>query len=498
MKGTFTKQALQLWKAIPVHFRDKLLQNVWCGNCQKMTTIVDFVGRQQRSDLILTGSCAECGNKVVRLIEGDADLSADEKLKEKQAQKMEKLLDKFQHYLMHEKNLSKSTADNHCDRIGFFFFQYLQNYTDLYITDVNAEVIDEFLGNWYIRKVMNGGKSDVRPTLTAFKKFYQYLHEQKMIENERLHDILAVCKQPQRYTRRFDSYDALDFEGEAWEDQFHEWMYDWGERITIPANVNAEFERNARLEKLPSKKDLAKMPALKNFAIFLDYMVEKVGLKLTQTHAWIPRSHLLAMNKRMANPENLPAAVNQDKSWRLHAFYQLARRLEVFIVSAKNRVEITPRLEKFKNLPSAGQFAVMFDYVWNVIPWQDFKELYSGGRPDWVQNQRGNIAYRLGLCEPGKRYHYRVARVFRVHQPDENAFPGVKADFSFAGMTTQLLMDDVLESRIFPLLKDFGLVDFSYEKERDDWKIRHGWGIETYEVSKLGQKIFKSIGAKDE
>lgn len=483
MKGSFTKPALQLWKAIPVHFRDKLLQNVWCGNCQKMTEIVDFLGCQQRSDLILTGSCATCGNKVVRVIEGDADLSSDEEAKKSQTQKVKKLLYRFQEYLMHEKKLSEHTADSHCHHIGFFYFQYLQNYTDLRITDVNAEVIDEFLGNWYIRKVMNSGKGDVRPILTAFKKFYQYLHEQKMIKKEQMEDILSVCKLPQRYTRRFDSYDSLDFEGEDWEDQFHEWMYNWDEGITIPANVSNDFDCNANLKKLPGKRALEKMTAIKNFNIFLDYISENNALKLTQTNGWIPRAHLLSMNKKMTAPEDLLSSVNQDKSWRLHAFYQLAYKLGIFIVSGKNRIEITPRLEKFKNLSSAEQFAVMFDYVWNIIPWQDFKELHSGGRPDWVQNKRGNIAYRLGLCEPGKIYHYRIAPVFRVHKPDENAFPGAKADFSFAGLTAQLLMDDVLESRIFPLLKEFDLVGFTYEKERDEWQIRHGWGIETYEIS---------------
>jgi len=36
-----------------------------------MTTITDFQGRVERGDLILTGSCATCGGKVARLIEGE-------------------------------------------------------------------------------------------------------------------------------------------------------------------------------------------------------------------------------------------------------------------------------------------------------------------------------------------------------------------------------------------------------------------------------------------
>ena len=114
MKGTFTKPALRLWQNIPAQFREQLLQRVWCGNCHEMTTIVDFIGRQDGYDLILIGSCVECGNKVARLIEGHTDIAVDKELKNKQAEAMNELLDSFHHHLFDGKKLSEYTAEKHC------------------------------------------------------------------------------------------------------------------------------------------------------------------------------------------------------------------------------------------------------------------------------------------------------------------------------------------------------------------------------------------------
>jgi len=36
---TFTKLARQRWEAIPADIRQRLLSNVWCGQCRYETTI---------------------------------------------------------------------------------------------------------------------------------------------------------------------------------------------------------------------------------------------------------------------------------------------------------------------------------------------------------------------------------------------------------------------------------------------------------------------------
>ena len=71
-KSCFTHSAKAFWDGIPPAIRERLLGNVYCAQCRKMTTIIDYTGRIENGDLILEGFCIRCGNPVSRLIEGDA------------------------------------------------------------------------------------------------------------------------------------------------------------------------------------------------------------------------------------------------------------------------------------------------------------------------------------------------------------------------------------------------------------------------------------------
>jgi hypothetical protein len=70
MSNTFTDKAKSLWNSISPGKQELLLNNVWCTNCIKTTTITNYDGKVEGDDLILTGTCAMCGGKVARVIEG--------------------------------------------------------------------------------------------------------------------------------------------------------------------------------------------------------------------------------------------------------------------------------------------------------------------------------------------------------------------------------------------------------------------------------------------
>ncbi|MGB7289130.1 MAG: hypothetical protein WBC62_03410 [Candidatus Macondimonas sp.] len=40
----FTPPARQRWESIPTDIRQRLLSNVWCGQCRHETTIINFSG----------------------------------------------------------------------------------------------------------------------------------------------------------------------------------------------------------------------------------------------------------------------------------------------------------------------------------------------------------------------------------------------------------------------------------------------------------------------
>lgn len=50
--------------------RQRLLSNVWCGQCRHETTITNVTGIFKGADLLLVGKRAECQGDVTRVIEG--------------------------------------------------------------------------------------------------------------------------------------------------------------------------------------------------------------------------------------------------------------------------------------------------------------------------------------------------------------------------------------------------------------------------------------------
>lgn len=67
---TFTRPARQRLESIPADIRQRLLSNVWCGQCRHETTITNFSGTIKGGDLLLVGKCAKCHDDVARVIEG--------------------------------------------------------------------------------------------------------------------------------------------------------------------------------------------------------------------------------------------------------------------------------------------------------------------------------------------------------------------------------------------------------------------------------------------
>src|SRR5215510_10968089 len=76
MQLPFTSAAQILWDAIPSHFQERVLQNVWCTHCNDMTTMTDFTGEVHGKSLVLRGTCVNCRGKVARVLEGASEHAA--------------------------------------------------------------------------------------------------------------------------------------------------------------------------------------------------------------------------------------------------------------------------------------------------------------------------------------------------------------------------------------------------------------------------------------
>jgi hypothetical protein len=76
----FTAQAAVLWGTIPREARERLLKNVFCAECRGSVEIIKFTCEERDGNLVIKGSCAKCGNEVVRVVEtSQADSSGNQR-----------------------------------------------------------------------------------------------------------------------------------------------------------------------------------------------------------------------------------------------------------------------------------------------------------------------------------------------------------------------------------------------------------------------------------
>jgi len=67
----FTKGARARWDRISKSAQARILENVYCGSCRAVVSIILESAQMQRGDLILRGKCKICGHEVRRLVEPD-------------------------------------------------------------------------------------------------------------------------------------------------------------------------------------------------------------------------------------------------------------------------------------------------------------------------------------------------------------------------------------------------------------------------------------------
>ena len=395
----------------------------------------------------------------------------------------EALVTSFYKYLTVEKGLNKNTASNHAGEIDLFA-TYLEGYALGTLMEVTGADIEEYLGCWYIRKVASS-RSDLRQVPVSFKKFYKFLHERGYLGEEELEDILGAFKNPGRYVRRFDAYLELDPDSDTWNEDYERWSFEGLDEVVVDGHQ--PFDVNSRVSQAVSEGYLesGKTSLPDDFQTFLRYIVSSNGMKLTTANSFIRRKDIFTLNKLMESPEDLKGSANQPDSRTIHLFYNLAKTLNLVVVNEKNRLEVTPRTDIFMNLPPKEQFIILFDAFWNRTEWGRFLPPQDCVDREWVQASRGIIAAHLAACEHGRRYHF-VEETRRISMEIGG----------MGEMETYLLINflaiSIFARQIMPSLKLFGLLDFGYEKGRNEYAVRHGGGIEWFSVTTHGGKILGS------
>lgn len=107
------------------------------------------------------------------------DYSKDEKEVEKVRNENDKYLELFYSYLV-KKNFSTKTINNHISNVSFYLNDFLCYY-EVQTMENGCYQIDDFLGDWFIRKAMWSNCASIKSNCASIKKFYECMLEHKLI-----------------------------------------------------------------------------------------------------------------------------------------------------------------------------------------------------------------------------------------------------------------------------------------------------------------------------
>jgi site-specific recombinase XerD len=121
------------------------------------------------------------------------------------------LLNDFKSWLQ-SSNLSEKTINNHISNIDFYINEYLL-YEDPVKPEEGINSIDMFLGYWFIKKAMWASKSSIKSNATSLTKFYTFLLDKGLIDQDDLTELKATIKEEMpEWLETLKRYDDLSNE----------------------------------------------------------------------------------------------------------------------------------------------------------------------------------------------------------------------------------------------------------------------------------------------
>lgn len=121
------------------------------------------------------------------------------------------LLNEFKAWLK-SSGLSTKTITNHRGNITFYINEYLLSAEATEAKD-GVYGVDMFLGYWFIRKAMWASKASIKGNAASLKKFYTFMLEKGLIEEEDLAELKETIKEEMpEWLATLERYDDLSVE----------------------------------------------------------------------------------------------------------------------------------------------------------------------------------------------------------------------------------------------------------------------------------------------
>ena len=111
---------------------------------------------------------------------------------EKTREENSSILDEFEVWLKNS-GISDKTVKKHSYNIDFYINEYLL-YEDVIKPEKGVYAVSMFLGYWFIRKAMWASPSSIKNNASSLKKFYTFMLEKGLIDNDDLSDLKSTIK----------------------------------------------------------------------------------------------------------------------------------------------------------------------------------------------------------------------------------------------------------------------------------------------------------------
>lgn len=323
----------------------------------------------------------------------------------------------FGKYLTAEGQLKADTIDKHVNSLRFvttiYFVRYGLDYEQL-----QGETIVDFLGYFYISKMLSSSKSDIINYIPAFKKWTQYLLQTGKISVLQGAEIVEVCKHKEFFVDRLDQYMKAKSDR-----AMEKWLYS----NDIDAYLSRQKPKSAAARVKPKPimvdtnllelwmDDQTAVPQIvTDFQKFLAAVQEAKSIKVTTARQHLPRKFWKELDEKLQWNLFRKPTLNQDQEPLFQFFFYAAEALGL-ISENKQQCVVTNQAEQFLALSDKEQAAVLLDSLWNKVAWENLQESNEGGYPEAIQASREAIAGVLVGWPVGKLQNVRIEWMHNRH-----------------------------------------------------------------------------------
>lgn len=175
----------------------------------------------------------------------------------KNIERNEKLIQEFCESMKAE-GLKSSTINKHSQNIELYINDFLTYYQEK-TAEEGWNNVDDYLGDWFINKVMWSTPNSVKENITSIKKFYKYLYETGKISKANYDELLTVIKSEKDIWVEVANMDEDDLYGD-------DYSYD----VLDEALIDSKNKMYRLLDDLIKKKPWEKFSDKDIFCIVVD------------------------------------------------------------------------------------------------------------------------------------------------------------------------------------------------------------------------------------